>query len=243
MQVYDGLRIGRLVMLCAAAVLAFGPAAPGEAQEAAAERMISVSGTGEVSARPDMATVRIGVGHRAVRAGDAMAATNAAMAQMLDRLSQLGVDPRDVQTTDLSLRQIYAERMGGEALRIEGYAADNVLTVRVRVLERLGEVLDALLSDGANRLDGVTFGLRNPGPLMDEARRRAVADARARATLYAEAAGVGLGKVLTISEGGGFEPRPVMMEMAMARDAGVPVAEGELTLSATVAMRYAISDR
>ena len=118
-----------------------------------------------------------------------------------------------------------------------------MLMVRVRDLSILGEVLDAVARDGANSFEGLTFGLADPAAAGDAARRAAVADARRKAALYAEAAGVALGPLLSFAESGGA-PVPQMMaraEMAMASDA-VPVAPGELTLTQRVTLTYALSE-
>ena len=113
----------------------------------------------------------------------------------------------------------------------------------MRDLERLGEVLDAGVSSGANTLGGVSFALSEPREAEDAARRAAITDARARAGLYAEAAGVGLGAVQQISEEGFAAPAPRMMasEAAMS-DAAVPVAPGELNISARVRVVFAIAE-
>ncbi len=114
--------------------------------------------------------------------------------------------------------------------------------VRVRDLAALGGILDTVIADGANDFNGLRFGLQDPAPLMDEARRRAVDDAMARAALLAGAAGVTLGPVLSIDDQGGSRPMP-MAEMAMRMSAGAaPVAAGELTLTANVAMVFAIAE-
>jgi uncharacterized protein YggE len=118
-----------------------------------------------------------------------------------------------------------------------------MVTVRVRALDALGAVLDGVVSDGANTLNGLGFGLAEDRPLMDEARRLAVADAAAKARLYAEAAGVTLGRVRSISEAGGYAPpMPLAMEAGYAKSADVPVAPGELSISASVAIVYEIAE-
>jgi uncharacterized protein YggE len=120
--------------------------------------------------------------------------------------------------------------------------ASNVVTIRARDLDRLGALLDAVVTTGANQLNSLTFGLSDPQPATDEARKRAVADARARAALYAEAAGVALGPILSITEGGGYQPPQPMYRRELAMDAGVPVAGGEVSVSASVTITYAIGE-
>jgi uncharacterized protein YggE len=211
------------------------------AQAETAPRQISVSGTGQVDLAPDMATVRIGVTHQDEDAAAAMQQTSDKVAAMLARLTELGIESRDVQTAGLSLNPVWRDTPAQQGQPMPwGFEASNVVSLRLRDIAALGEVLDALVSDGANRLDGISFGLQEPEAAMDEARRLAVADAQRKAALYAEAAGVGLGQVISLSEQGGGMPRPMMMEMAAMRADSVPVAAGEVGISASVQMVFAL---
>ncbi|MDH2325612.1 SIMPL domain-containing protein [Cereibacter sp. SYSU M97828] len=199
---------------------------------------ITVTGEGRVDARPDIATITLGVTTEGATAAEAMSGNSASLQTVLDRLKGAGVEDRDLQTSGLSLNPNWTQT-DGAAPSISGYIASNVLTVRVRAIDSLGGVLDAAVSDGANTLNGVTFDLADPAPVMDEARKLAVADALARARLLAEAAGVSLGDILSISEGGAVElPRP-MFRMDSAA-AGVPVAGGEVSRNASVTVEFAI---
>ena len=118
-----------------------------------------------------------------------------------------------------------------------------MVTIRVRRLDELGAILDQVARDGANSFNGLQFGIAEPGPLRDAARRKAVEDAMARAALLAAAAGVSLGPVLSITDAPAGGPRPVMADMAFARSAeALPVAAGELSLGASVSMVFAIGD-
>ena len=207
------------------------------------KRIISVSGQGQVFAEPDMATVRIGVTHEDRQAKAAMDRVAEAVRKVLAQLESAGIAPRDMQTGSLSLNPVWNHRSSSsEPARITGFVANISVTVRVRDLPLLGTVLDAVVSDGANELGGIQFGFQDPEPLMEEARRNAVADGRAKADVLAEAAGVALGPLQTLSEhGGGARPQAMMMEMA-ARDAAIPIAAGELGLSVSVSMVYAIGE-
>ncbi len=212
-----------------------------QAQSAEAPPQISVSGTGRVDLAPDMATVRIGVTHQDEDAAAALQQTSDAVAAMLARLTELGIAPRDVQTAGLSLNPVWRDRPEQQGQPMPwGFEASNVVSLRLRDIAALGEVLDALVADGANRLDGVSFGLQDPEASMDEARRLAVADARRKATLFAEAAGVALGQVIDLTETGMATPRPQMMEMAAMRADSVPVAAGEVGITASVQMTFAL---
>ena len=222
------------------------PLSAAVAQEGAvmAEAMvITVTGEGRVDQAPDMATVSLGVTTEGATAAEALGANSAEIAKVLERLGSAGIAPRDVQTTGLSVNPNWRNNSSGEAPKISGFIANNGVTVRVRALDGLGAVLDAAVQDGANQLNGVEFGLQEPRPAQDEARRRAVADARARAELLAEAAGVKLGAIRSISETMGA-PMP-MPAFRMAADAvagaPVPVAAGEVATTANVTIVWEIA--
>ncbi len=213
--------------------------------EDAAPAVISVTGEGRVEAPPDMATVSLGVQTDADTAAGAMAENSARLAAVIERLKAAGIEPRDIQTSGLSLGPRYDYgRSDGAPPTLVGYTAANMVTVRVRVLDSVGGVLDAVVADGANTLNGLGFGLADDSAPKDEARRRAVADAAAKAALYAEAAGVKLGRVHAITEAGGYmPPMPMAMEAAgYAKSAAVPVAPGELAITASVGMVYEIAE-
>lgn len=202
-------------------------------------RSVTVTGEGHVRAAPEMARVRLGVSETAETARAALDAMNAAMGRVLERLSEAGIAPENVQTGQLSLDRDYARMRDGQS-EPEGFVATTLVELRVTDLDSLGTVLDAAVGEGANRLEGIEFMLADRAAAHDEARRAAVADAQARAQLYAEAAGIELGEVLSLSETrADFGPRP-MMEMRMAADGGVPIAQGEVEVSAGVSMVYAI---
>lgn len=209
----------------------------------ATERLITVTGEGQVAAAPDMATVSLGVTSEAKTSAEAMADNAAQMQKMLDSLTAAGIAAEDVQTNGLSLSPRWSQPAPNSGEReISGFIARNSVMVRVRELGTLGDVLGASVDQGANQLNGLSFGLSDPKEKTDAARRDAVIDARAKAMLYAEAAGVDLGDVVSISEQGSYAPRPRMMETAaMARDS-IPIAEGEVTVSATVTIVYEIAD-
>ena len=216
-----------------AASLALALASPTRAAETA---RITVTGDGHVESRPDMATISLGVTSQGGSAVAAMAANAADLARVLAKLRAAGIAERDLQTSGLSLNPSWQSDENGNNPRINGYVASNMLTVRLRAIDGLGAVLDAAVTDGANSLNGVSFGLADPAPVLDEARRRAVADALHRALLLTEAAGVTLGSVVAISEGGSFAPAPMFrMEADMVAGA-VPVAQGEVSISASVTM-------
>lgn len=206
---------------------------------------ISVTGEGRVEIAPDMATVSLGVTTEADTAAAALKANSDALAGALARLTEAGIEDRDIQTSGLTLSPRYDYRNDGSQPQINGYVASNMVMVRVRDLASLGPTLDGVVSDGVNTLNGIAFGLQEPDATIDEARRRAVKDAAHKAALYAEAAGVKLGRIASITEQANYGgPQPMMLaEASMAKDAGsVPVASGELTVSTNVSVVYEIAE-
>ena len=207
-------------------------------------RTISVSGRGQVTAPPDLAVIQAGVQTRAESASAALSANNTAMAAVLETLRGRDIAERDIQTTNVRVHPEYRhDRNTGQAEMI-GYQATNEVRVRVRDLDRLGELLDALVTAGGNQLQGIDFAVDDPTALLDQARDRAIADARRRAERYAAAAGVRIGRVLSISEAGAEIPRPLMRMAATEMDMGssVPIASGEQELGVSVNVVYELED-
>ena len=235
------------IFVAAAVVVAFalplGFAAPAPAFSEPPQRQISVIGEGHMDALPDMAIITLGVTHQAKEAGDAMATTSKATKRMLDRLVELGVAPRDMQTSSLSLNPVWPNSSSSlsDDRKISGFVASNSVTVRLRDLDNLALAMDAVIADGVNNFNGLRFSVQEPEPLMNAARQAAVANAIAKAQLLTRAAGVTLGPVLSIAEQGS-RSQPMRMEMAAARSGGTPIATGEVTISATVTMVFAITD-
>ncbi len=234
-------RNGFVAALMALSVMA-GTAALGQQADSAGR--ITVTGEGRTDAAPDMATIRLGVTTEAEDARQAISENSAAMAAVLDRLRAAGIADRDLQTSAFTVQPRWEQRPGQDRSEVTGFVAQNMLSVRVRDLPRLGTILDEVASDGANAFEGVTFSLAEPGPAEDAARRDAVADGRRKAELYADAAGVELGPLVSLSEDVRFQG-PVMMDaaasMRMAPEA-VPIAEGEVSVIANVTMVYAIEE-
>ncbi|MEX0276420.1 MAG: SIMPL domain-containing protein [Ruegeria sp.] len=211
----------------------------------AEERRITVSGNGVALTTPDMATLTLGVTNQEEEAAAAMEATSAAVAQILKRLEDMGLEARDIQTRDLSLSPVWAGRngQGTEPPRITGFTASNRVLVRVRDLDSLGQIMDAVISDGANDFGGLSFSVQDPKPLEANARAKAVADAMEKAEQLAQAAGITLGSVMSISDqASGVRPVNQMREMAMMDSAGVPVAGGEVSVSVNISMEFEIAD-
>ncbi len=199
---------------------------------------ISVTGEATVSVPPDLAEIGGGVTSEAKTAREASEANNAAMGKVLQALKGAGIEEKDIQTARLSLQPQSAPNRSGPSA-IAGYRASNRVTIRVRDVTKVASVIDTLVGAGANEIGGINFVVSQASKLLDEARERAVADARRKAEIYAKAAGVTLGAPLSISEEGNSAPAPYR-RMAAGMAASAPVAQGEETLQVTVSVSWAI---
>ncbi|ARS28205.1 SIMPL domain-containing protein [Sphingomonas sp. KC8] len=230
--------------MMAAAALA-GTAAGAQAQTLPATPVPVIQGTrldivadGAVTRVPDVATISAGVVSQAATAGAAMADNAKRMAGVVAALKKAGVADRDIQTSVLNLNPQYRY---GENMPpvITGYQASNQVSVRFRDVKRSGAILDALVAQGANQINGPSFSVDQPEAALDEARTAAIRTARSRATLYAAAAGLKVKRILAISEqGGNYQPPMPMPVMAMraekAADTAVEAGEQKLSVSVTV---------
>jgi len=200
---------------------------------------ISVTGEATVSVPPDLAQIDAGVASDGKTAREASDANNAAMGKVLAALKAANIDEKDYQTSRLSLQpQTAPNRTGPSA--IVGYRASNRVTIRLRDVTKVASVIDTLVAAGANDIGGINFTVTQASKLLDDARGKAVEDARRKAEIYAKAAGVTLGAPLSISEEGA--PAPVFrakMAMPMAVTSA-PIAQGEETLSVSVSVTWAI---
>jgi hypothetical protein len=227
----------------AAAILAAGLAgSPAAAEGWENTRTIVVTGAGEASKAPDMAYLTLGVEADGATASEALRKNSAQMEATIKTLRDAGVDKKDIQTSNLSVGARYDYSREGQAPRLIGYQATNTVSVKLRNLEKAGGVIDKAVASGSNRLDSISFGFADPKPLLNEARKAAVTDARERASLYAEAAGVNLGDVLQISDSFTHAPGPIPIATRadFAKAEAVPIAAGEQAISASVTIIYAI---
>ncbi|MEZ5894115.1 MAG: SIMPL domain-containing protein [Parvularculaceae bacterium] len=205
------------------------------------QRTISVNGEGRASAAPDMAVLTIGVQSEALTAAEALRANSADMSKTIAKLKELGVADKDIQTSGLSVNPQYDYKENRSPPKVIGFVASNTVTVMLRDLSKAGSVIDQSVQSGANTLSGISFTFANPKPLMDEARKDAVADAKSKAKLLTEAAGVKLGRLITIQDGYVSAPSPkayAVREMAM--DAGAPIEAGESVINASISLVYEI---
>jgi uncharacterized protein YggE len=203
--------------------------------------VISVTGESSVSVPPDLAQVDGGVTSDGKTAREASDANNAAMGKVLLALKGAGIDEKDFQTSRLSLQPQYAPNRSGPS-PVVGYRASNRVTIRVRDITKVANVIDVLVGAGANEVGGINFMVSQASKLLDDAREKAVADARRKADIYAKAAGVTLGEPLSVSEDGSSVP-VYRGKMAAPMAAGAQVAQGEETLSVTVSVTWAIKPK
>ena len=203
---------------------------------------ISVTGEATISTPPDLAHIDAGVASDAKTARDASEANNAAMAKVLQALKGANIDDKDIQTSRLSLQPQYASTASSRPgpTSIIGYRASNHVTVKLRDVAKVAGVIDTLVAAGANEIGGINFTVSQASKLLDEAREKAVADARRKAEIYAKAAGVTLGAPLIISEGGAPVIPLFRARMAPMAAASTPIAQGEETLSVSVNVTWAI---
>jgi uncharacterized protein YggE len=213
-------------------------------------KTISVTGQGKIAAVPNVADINLGVVTQAETAREALSANTERMAALQKVLKDRGVASKDIQTTNINVSPRYSQPpqpLPGQVLepftpKIIGYDVTNTVTITARDLNRFGELLDAVVSAGANQMHGISFRVDTPDSLLDEARKRAMADARHKADLLAGEAGVIVGPPISIVDSGDSSPpppRPMMMGRMMAVAAApVPVAAGEQELNVTVHVVY-----
>jgi hypothetical protein len=240
----DGTMSFELRRLAVCAVFSLIAAAPCAAYaDQAAPRTLTMSGQGTAKAAPDQAQFSTGVVTQGNTAALALAANSRAMNAVFATLKRLGIADKNVQTSDFSLSPQYQVCKPGTVCpqRIVGYEVSNTVDVTVEDFGKTGAVLDALVSSGSNRIDNIGFSIHDTSALLKQAREAAVKDATLRAQTFAKAAGVTLGPILSIQEGGNsYQPRPMFKAMAGLAEAPPPIAGGEESVSADVTITWAI---
>lgn len=205
---------------------------------------LTLTGTGVIDRAPDIATIRVGVNTGGKTAGEALAENTSSATAVIETLKGAGVADKDIQTSNFGIQPVYKDRksISRSESPIDYYRVTNMVSAVIRDLDTVGTVLDQVIGAGGNQVNGISFGLSTYETALDEARVLAVADARRKAEIYAEAAGVKLGPVMSIAEAGGgrLAPRP---EMAMrAASAPVPIQGGELSVTANVTIVWKIGE-
>lgn len=202
---------------------------------------ISVTGTGRVFIKPDVAITSLGVEIMAPTLEGATKETSDRMAKVLAAVKAAGIDDKDITTTSYKVNPITSEPKEGKSPQITGYRVSNIMQVKIRKIEDAGRVIDAAMGTGANHVGSIFFAVNDPKPHQKQARHAAVKEAMEKASQLAAAAGVKIGKIISITEGGG--PVPVFAERAFllaAAQAPGPIVTGENEISVTVEMHVEI---
>lgn len=205
-------------------------------------RTITVEGHGEVTAAPDSASVSAGVTTQASTAAEALSANASAMNGVFAALKHMGVQDKNIQTSNFSVEPQYAPYNASvpDRQHIIGYQVSNEVRVTLDHVSNVGPAIDALVSAGANQMNGISFMVHDPKPLLDQARTSAVEDAMARAAVLARAAHVTLGPILSIEESSNAAPGPIRPLMMAKAEARTPIATGEETIAANVSITWQI---
>ncbi|SDZ86964.1 SIMPL domain-containing protein [Microbulbifer marinus] len=234
----------RVVKISTIALLALLATACG-GDRAPAERgtLVSISASGEASKAPDIARISAGVVTEAEDSEKAMRDNAEQMDKLLKAIKKAGIDDKDVQTSGISLSPRYDYQQGRKP-QITGYMARNTVSIKVREMEKLGDVLDDLAAAGANQINGPSLEIGEPEPVMAEARKQALEKAQARAEDYAKSLDMKVRRIVSVSESGNVGiPRPMMRaEMAAKDSAGTPVAPGETTLTVNLDLVFELED-
>lgn len=219
-------------------------ATPTPAPQTAVRTDLGVSGTGRVTVTPDTAVASSGVEITAPTLAEATKEASDKMAAVLAAIKAQGVDAKDIQTTSYNVFPITDQPKEGESAKITGYRVSNLVTVKVRSIADVGKVLDAAIEAGANSINSVYFMVNDPSKAQEEARTQAVKDAMAKAQTLATAAGVKVGKIISISEVSGvvipYYNRDVFQSAPAAAGGAGPVETGSTEVTATVEMHFEI---
>ena len=228
------------LMLGAAALPASAQAQQATINQTIAGTRLDISASGEVTRVPDVAIISAGVATRSSTASGAIQEAADRMSRVLAALKRAGVEDRDIQTSTISLNPEYRYD-NNQPPKLVGYSASNQLNVRFRDIRNSGKILDALVGEGANQINGPNLTIDKPEAALDEARARAAAIGRARADLYARSLGLRVVRLVAVSESSGSYPVPPpmpVMERAVAMGADTKIVPGEQTLQVTLAMTF-----
>jgi uncharacterized protein YggE len=203
--------------------------------------ILDVTATGKTSAVPDLATIDAGVVTQSTTAAAALSDNAARMTKVLGALKAAGVASRDISTSTVRLNPQY-RYADNQPPAITGYQATNTVSVKFHDIAKAGGILDALVREGANQIDGPNLSLANPDAALDQARTDAVARARARADLYAKAAGLSVSRILSIDENGenagSPPPRPIMFAARAEAAPKTAIEPGTTDVTVTLSVRF-----
>jgi uncharacterized protein YggE len=235
-----------LIFGFAAAVSASAFAQTMPPREPAPVDTVSVTGSARVTTTPDRFSFNVSVQTIAPTVEEAVNENNAKVAAVIAALKNAGAKPEEIQTSNFSIypQQDYSQQQQGKLPRLLGYQVSNSITVTKKEIAAAGKLLQAAIGAGVNQSSGLSFSVSDPARGRDEGLRAAFADARAKATLLAQAAGRTLGPAMAITEGGASnpQPRPMMVGRVMAAQVAseVPVESGSEELGFTVSVVFAL---
>jgi uncharacterized protein YggE len=202
---------------------------------------IVVSGEGSVMVKPDSAELNAGVSARGPTTRAALDASSEVMGKLMEAAKAAGLEDSDIRTTQVGINPVYDRPRQGAEPKITAYESVNRVSLRIRKLDDLPTILDGVVAAGVTNVDGLRFVIADPQAATDEARRKAVADAKHKAEIMAEAAGAWIGPVDWIEERDGRVARPMPMPMSVeALQKSVPVAPGEQEIRIAVTVRYGL---
>lgn len=229
-----GLVLGLVVALMLPTIAQESPSPDGDSQE----RTVSTNGMAIVRSAPDEALVTLGIQTEAATAQEAMQANADQMSDVIRALLNSGLDEGDLATSSINLYP----RWDNSGSSIVGFTAENQVTVTVRNLDRVGDIIDGGVEAGANLTSGITFRVSNGNEAADRALEEAVADARRKAEVLAAAGGADLGAVVSITEvGSDFSPPVLYEERAVAADASTQVFPPTLESQVSVNVVWALA--
>ena len=233
------MKLLSVALLLSAALPSAASAQQSTITQTIAGTRLDINATGEVSRVPDVAVISAGVVSRSTTASGALQDTANRMQRVLAALRRAGVQDRDIQTSNVNLNPEYKYE-NNQAPQLVGYTATNNVSIRFRDIRSSGAILDALVGQGANQINGPSLTVDKPDAALDEARMKAIAAGRARAELYARSLGMRVVRVVSINEsGGGYPPPPMpMYARAQAADAKTEIEPGEQKLQVSLAMTF-----
>jgi len=230
-----------LMRLFAAAIAGLVTLTVAQAQDRAPLPRVAVMGEASASVAPDAAIIHLGVTNQAKTTKEASEANARTASALAAALRGAGIDDKDIQTSRLTLQATYESSITSGRGRVNGFQASNQVTIKVRDVGKLADTIDRAVAAGANDVGGIEFLVSAPSQALDAARTEAFADARRKAEIYAKAAGVKLGRVLSMSEDqASAEPMPMVARGAAAM--ATPIAPGERTLRVTVTVSYELTN-
>lgn len=199
-----------------------------------------VTGEGKISVPPDIALINVGVQAQASTVKSVQEQLNSNINKVSEALKQLGIDPKDIQTTNYSINPVYDFKSGSQ--RITGYTAGSNLSIKVRQIDKANDVIDKAVENGANQVGGISFDVDDREKWENEAREKAVAEAKKKAQASAKIAGFRLGKIINYSESFGEEPIPIPLRAISqgAPETPTQIEPGTSEIRVTVTLSYQI---